>query len=141
MVGILSIGFLSCQEKKEKDSEQGNVPEAVKMAFQEKYPGENDPDWKQDENGYWESNFKKDGEEYRADFNSDGSWIETESSIKEDKLPAAIRKQIEKNYADYEITEIERVENSQKGLFYDVEFKQDGKNKDVEFKEDGTVIN
>jgi len=135
---FLTIGVVSCQEK--KDVEKTNVPESVQMAFEKKYPGENDPDWKQDEHGYWESHFKMDGEKYRADFNSDGSWVETENSIKNDELPEAIKKQIETNYSDYEITEVEHVHSSEKGIFYDVEFKQKGKNMDVEFREDGTVI-
>ena len=29
----------------------GQVPEAVKTAFKNKYPNENDPDWKKDKNG------------------------------------------------------------------------------------------
>jgi hypothetical protein len=139
LAGCLCVGLLSCQEKKEDKKEK--VPEAVQMAFQKKYPGEDDPDWKQDDHGYWESHFKKDGEKYRADFNADGSWIETENDIKKEELPEAIKKVIEEKYSDYEITEIEHVTNAKKGEFYDVEFKQKGKNLDVEFKKDGTIIN
>ncbi|APG59562.1 PepSY-like domain-containing protein [Christiangramia salexigens] len=139
IVGCLSVGLLSCQEKKE-DNNTG-VPEAVQSAFIKKYPGETDPDWEQDDHGYWESHFKIDGEKYRADFNADGSWVETENDIKKENLPDAIKKKIEEEYSDYEITEVERVESAKKGIFFDVEFKQEGKNMDVEFREDGSVIN
>ena len=139
---ILSVGLISCQEKKDGENvTKSEVPEAVQKAFQEKYPEENNPDWKKDEHGNWESHFKKDGEKYRADFNKDGSWIETENDIKNEDLPEAIKKVIQEKYADYEVTEIEHVENSEKGEFYDVEFKQKGKNLDVMFKTDGTIIN
>ncbi len=138
ILSFLSIGAVSCQEK---DAGQKQVPEAVKITFQNKYPGETDPDWKQDDHGYWESHFKKDGEKYRADFNTDGSWIETENSIKDSELPEAIKKVIAEKYSDREITEVEHVDNAKKGVFYDVEFKQKGKNMDVEFREDGTIIN
>ncbi|WP_041250051.1 PepSY-like domain-containing protein [Christiangramia forsetii] len=142
IAGCLTVGMLSCQEKKdEKDSNKSEVPEAVAMAFQKKYPGENDPDWEQDEHGYWESHFKQDGEKYRADFNTDGSWVETENDIKTENLPEAIKKVIKEKYSDYEITEVEHVISAKKGEFYDVEFKQKGKNKDVEFREDGTELN
>lgn len=138
---LLSIGMVSCQEKKNEKVEESGVPEAVQMSFQKKYPGETDPDWKQDDHGYWESHFKIDGEKYRADFNADGSWIETENSIKDSELPEPIKKVIAEKYADREITEVEHVDNAKKGVFYDVEFKEKGKNMDVEFKEDGTIIN
>jgi len=120
---------------------KAQAPDAVKKTFQAKYPGENDPDWHQDDHGYYEANFKIDGIKYRADFNEDGSWVETETSIDEDDLPKAILKVIEEKYADEDITEVEKVDSASKGLFYDVEFKQKGKNMDVEFKADGTIIN
>ena len=137
IAGCLTVGLLSCQEKKDKKED---APEAVKMAFQKKYPGENDPDWEQDEHGYWESHFKQDGEKYRADFNADGSWVETENDIKRKNLPNAIKKVIEEQFSDYEITEVEHVQSAKKGEFYDVEFKQKGKNKDVMFRENGNII-
>lgn len=140
LAGFLTVGLLSCQEKKDDKKGKNEVPKAVEMAFQKKYPGENDPDWKQDDHGYWESHFKKNGEKYRADFNADGTWVETENDIKKKNLPKAIKKAIKKNYSDYEITEVEHVMNAEKGEFYDVEFKRKGKNKDVMFKKDGSEI-
>ena len=136
---FLSAGILSCQEKSKKN-DKSEVPEAVRTAFQKKYPGEDDPDWKQDDHGYWESHFKIDGEKYRADYNADGSWVETENDIKTDNLPAKIKKVIEARYSEYEITEVEHVTSAKYGEFYDVEFKQKGKNKDVMFRKDGTEV-
>jgi uncharacterized protein YxeA len=130
MAGIL----VNCQEKK------AEVPLAVKESFKVKYPNENDPDFEQDAHDYWEAHFKKDGEKYRADFNADGSWIETENSIKKKNLPEAIKKAIKKEYADEEITEVEHVMSASKGEFYDVEFKRKGKNKDVEYRVNGTKV-
>ncbi|MGA8852871.1 MAG: PepSY-like domain-containing protein [Christiangramia sp.] len=139
VAGLLTVGLVSCQEKK-NDNKKGEVPEAVRSAFQKKYPGENDPDWEEDDHGYWESHFKQDGEKYRADFNADGSWVETENSIKKENLPEAIKRKIEEEYSDREITEVEHVDNAKEGEFYDVEFKQKGKNMDIEFREDGTIL-
>lgn len=140
LAAILTVGLLSCQEKKDINKDKNEVPEAVQKTFQNKYPGEDDPDWKMDDHGNWESHFKIDGEKYRADFNADGSWIETENSIKKDNLPDAIKKKIEEEYSDREITEVEHVKSAIEGEFYDVEFKQKGKNMDVEFREDGSII-
>ena len=135
IVFILSLLFFGCAMA------QKETPQAVQDAFEKKYPGENDPDWHKDSNGNFESHFKQDGESYRADFNPDGQWIETERSIKKDDLPKAVKNTIDKNYKELEITEIEEVYHHKKGKFYDVEFKQKGKNKDVEVDEKGRIIN
>lgn len=138
---VFLMGF-ACQDKSEtKKQKKDDVPEAVRNNFKSKYPGENDPDWKKDSNGNFESNFKMDGVSYRADFKPDGNWIETETSIDKNELPDVIQSKIASDYSDYSITEIEKVEHHSKGTFYDVEFKQKGKNKDVEFDISGNVIN
>lgn len=133
---LINLVVLSC-----KQNANAQTPDAVKETFQKKYPGEDDPDWHKDDHGNYESHFKIDGIKYRADFNPDGSWIETETSIDEDELPKAIREAIKRDYDDSEITEVEKVDHHSKGLFYDVEFKQKGKNKDVMYKASGEVIN
>lgn len=131
---IISMS-VSCQ-----DSKKLKVPQSVEANFMSKYPGENDPDWALDSNGFWEAHFKVDGEKYRADFQSNGLWLETENSIKDSELPEAIKEAIKRDYNDEIITEVERVQHHSKGLFYDVEFKKQGKNMDVEYRENGTVL-
>lgn len=133
---MLFILAFSCQ-----NIVKGQAPKAVQQAFEIKYPGENDPDWEIDSNGNYEAHFKKNDEKYRADFSPNGKWIETESSIKKNELPKAIRDIIKNNYGDEDISEIEFVQSATKGEFYDVEFKEKGKNKDVEFRANGEIIN
>jgi len=120
---------------------KGQAPEAVKSNFKKMYPNENDPDWHLDKNGNYEAHFKKGGEKYRADYLPDGTWYETESNIKKKHLPEAVQERIEKDFDDYKIYEIERVEHHAKGLFFDVEFKIDGEKKDIEFNAFGEIIN
>ncbi|MEB8328742.1 PepSY-like domain-containing protein [Flavobacteriaceae bacterium KMM 6897] len=131
----LGLMMISCQSKA-----QDQVPKEVKTAFQQKYPGENDPDWKKDKNENYESHFKIEGKHYRADFSPNGDWIETERSIDRDDLPEKVQERIKAEYGDFEIVEIEEVEHHSKGIFYDVEFKRNGEKKDVEFKADGQVL-
>ncbi|MDP5100021.1 MAG: PepSY-like domain-containing protein [Nonlabens sp.] len=136
LLATFGITISSCQTFKNSDA-----PEVVKQAFKAKYPKENKPDFAQDAHGYWEAHFKKNGEKYRADFNADGSWIETENSIKYKSLPKAVRYAIEKEFGNDEITEVEHVMSNAKGEFYDVEFKRKGKNYDVEYRKDGSKVN
>lgn len=121
--------------------QQNDDPEAVKTSFQQKYPGENDPDWHTDDNGNFESSFKKDGKSYRADFTPEGKWVETERSVDLEDLPKAVKQRIESDFEGEDITEIEEVQHADKGLFYDVEFKRPGKNLDVEISPEGKVLN
>ena len=117
------------------------VPEEVEIAFEKKYPGEKHSKWEIDRNGNFESHFKKDGKEYRADFTPQGEWIETERSIKKKELPELVLEKIKSDYGDYKIVELEETRHHSKGLFYDVELKKDGKKRDVEFKVSGEIIN
>jgi hypothetical protein len=132
---LFTIALASCQNKSNNE-----VPQVVLDSFELKYPGENDPDFEQDVHGYWEAHFKKDGEKYRADFHADGSWRETENSIKDKEIPEAIQKAIQREFPDMKITEAEHVISAAKGEFYDIEFKQKGKNKDVEYRKDGSKV-
>ena len=133
-ISLLLIVF-SCNK-----NANSQAPTAVKKAFQKKYPGENDPDWHKDAHGNFESHFKIDCVKYRADFNPNGMWIETETSIKKKDLQKAIQKRIKIEF-NGKIAEIEKVDHHSKGIFYDVEFKQKGKNKDIEFKANRDIIN
>ncbi len=119
----------------------GEVPTSVKEAFAEKYPNENNPDWNFDKNGNFEAKFKEKGVHYRADFTPQGKWIETETNIKKQDLPKAIKKVLKEKYDGVKISEIEKVESSKKGVFYDVEFKIYGTKRDVEFNASGQIIN
>ncbi len=139
---LILIIVMSCNQKAESQNpKKGYAPEAVKITFQNKYPEENDPDWHIDSNGNYESRFRINGVRHRADFSPDGKWIETEVSIKKKELPKAIRDALKKDFDHEKITEIERVESAEKGLFFDVEFKRKGKNKDVEFNTKGEILN
>jgi len=119
----------------------GGVPDAVKEAFAKKYPGENDPDWHIDKNGNYEAHFKKKGVHYRADFTPQGAWVETETNIKKKDLPEAVQKVMKEKYDGFKLSEIEKVESSTKGTFYDVEFKVNGTKQDVEFNASGQILN
>ena len=133
---IIALVIFSCQ-----NTITAQVPDAVQTAFENKYPGETDPDWHTDSNNNWEAHFKQKGEKYRADFSPNGQWIETESSIKSSELPKAIKTVIKEKYGSEDISEIEFVTSASKGTFYDVEFKQKGKNMDIEFRVNGDIIN
>ena len=113
------------------------VPPEVESAFSVKYPDAGEKKWQIDENGYWEAGFQLGELEYRADFTTDGAWVETEQSIKLEELPDAVQRAVKRDFGEDEIAEIESVDHPTKGDFFDVEFKRDGKNFDAEYNAAG----
>lgn len=109
------------------------VSEEAEKAFAKKYPDIPVEDWEIDRNGFWEAKFQVDGKEHRADFTEEGLWIETERSIEYDDLPDKVKRAIKIEFGDDEISEIELVDHSSKGRFYDVEFSRPGENQDIEY--------
>ncbi len=112
------------------------VPSAVENSFAKKYPDVSEVEWEQDSHDYWEGKFTVDKIHYRADFEEDGTWIETENSIDFQDLPRTIRNAIVAKFPDEEISELESVDNAARGKFYDVEFLRNGEKYDVEFRQD-----
>ena len=132
--------FLVACEEPAAQSITDDTPEAVKVAFQKQYPGEDDPDWHLDDRGNYEAHFKQDGEKWRADYRPDGTWVETEATIKFKDLPTLVQNAIESEYDEDDITEIELVKHPTKGVFYDVEFKYGGQKWDTEYDAGGQII-
>ncbi|MDC0289580.1 hypothetical protein OAK86_03585, partial [Akkermansiaceae bacterium] len=54
----------------------GGTPN-VEKTFKEKYPDIEAPRWKAESNGLWEAHFEINGIKYRADFTTEGNWVET----------------------------------------------------------------
>ena len=134
---LLYLFFLSACAP--SNSNKGKFDEAINT-FQAQYPTAQDADWEVDDKGNLEVQFKLDGEKYRADFESNGNWIETEKSVKWSELPFTVQDQIKAEYDKDDITEIEWVDHKTKGKFYDVEFKQKGKNMDIMYTLKGRKI-
>lgn len=130
-------------EEKLETAEQEALTErnssGAEDALWAKYPDIQNLSWNTDDHGNQEAEFEMDGEKYRADFDQQGQWIETENSIDYEDLPDAVKEAISE-YDKDDIAEIEQVDNREKGQFYDVEFKQKGKNKDIEIRADGTIV-
>ena len=114
---------------------------AAEETLAAKYPGAADVHWDRDRNDSHEAHFELNGTKYRADFTEAGVWIETEESLEYEDLPAAVREAFEAEYDEDDVVELERTDNAEKGLFYDVEVDPKGEKKfDIEYRADGTKL-
>lgn len=116
------------------------VPDVVEEAFRAKFGDQISPKWEIDSNGFWEADFESEGDAARADFTVQGKWVETERSVKFDELPDAVQQAVRAEFGDRELAELEAVDSSAKGKFFDIEFKESGPNEDVEYNENGEKL-
>ncbi len=117
----------------------GSTPN-VEKTFKEKYPDVEAPRWKAESNGLWEAHFEIDGIKYRADFTTEGDWVETEHNLTFSQLPPEVRSAIELKFDPNDIRDIEGVESPTHGTFFDVEFQQGSEDVDVMFDPSGKIL-
>jgi hypothetical protein len=121
------IGF----GQKIKDAE---LPAAVKTSFQNKYPGIS-AKWEKEEGNY-EANFKKEGNQMSATFQPNGTFLEFEVSIKESALPAAAQSYIQANYKGKSVKETAKITSATGTITYEAEIE----GRDLIFGSDGKFL-
>ena len=139
---LFLLGFLLCFACTDGElSAQGKTPDVVSASMNQKYPNAKKVKWNRDRNNSYEAHFQLDGVKLRADFNPDGSWIETEQSLDWGDLPDAVQDAIKEEYKKDDIVELELTDSATKGKFYDVELDPKGKKKfDIEYRADGSKL-
>jgi uncharacterized membrane protein YkoI len=134
-----------------------DVPQATRTSFETKYPNASNVRWSRykpdadrstltasdwnyglDSNDY-EVMFTWDGDDYYAWYD-EGNWIRATSPVKDhSKLPANINAAIRKDYAGYEITEVDK-EHDKDRTTYEVELKKGDDKIKVHYDENGKEI-
>ena len=112
----------------------------VKKSFQEKFPASKNVIWGKENATEYEADFTFKGNKISANFNTDGTWIETEQQITVAALPKAVAAAIQKKYAGWKITEADKTETAKNGLIYEADIKSGTQKKEVAYKEDGTPV-
>ncbi len=86
------------------------VPPIVRQACEAKFPRVRRVEWKLKSDHNYEAEFKRNGVEVAAKFDSTGKWLETETTIARRKLPTDVRATISKQFGGYKIIETQTVE-------------------------------
>lgn len=115
-------------------------PEAVKKAFEKKFPAVTKVKWGKENSKTWEAEFNMNSTKVSANFSSDGTWEETESEIPTAQLPSAVTASIEKNYPKWKISGAAKIETSTNGVHYEADLISGKKKKEVVYKEDGSAV-
>lgn len=114
------------------------VPEAVENAFKAKFPNAEDVEWELENDNLWEVEFEMNDIEYEATFSADGTWLETETEVEEENLPATVKAALDAKYADYDLEEIEQVETPT-GSFYEMEIDADDEEFEISIDASGQI--
>jgi len=136
MLIIALVSFLGlnacCQSEKE-------VPAAVKTAFAEKFPDAKKIKWGMENKTEWEAEFKLNGKEYSANYNVDGTWMETEYEINQNEIPANVKATLGAEFIGYTIGESE-ISETAAGKVYEFELRKGKERKEVAVGIDGKVV-
>lgn len=115
------------------------VPASVKQAFAKKFPAATDAKYEMEKKNY-EITFKDKGVGMSANFNPTGKWLETETAIMESDLPEEVSTAIAKDFAGFKISEVAKIETSDKPLIYEMDLKKDKEGYEAQFSPKGDVL-
>jgi len=132
---IFSFATIGCSQKiTEKD-----IPAPVKNAFNNKFPGATDIKWEKETKKELEANFKMNNADVSANFNLDGTWVETETTIPVTELPGAVTNAVNTKYPGAVYGRTEKIEKPGAKILYEVNITVNGKKKELELNPDGSM--
>jgi len=131
-VAFAAISFTACAQK-------SNVPENVNKAFTQKFPDAKSIKWDKENETEWEAEFKLNGEEYSANYSTDGVWKETEHEIEKSAIPANVKQTLDTEFAGYKIEEAE-ISETAKGKVYEFALEKGKTEMEVAISPDGQVV-
>lgn len=116
------------------------VPDPVQKAFDKKFPAATHVRWGKENSREYEASFKINGTRASANFSDTGKWLETETEIPITQLPEVVAIAVNKQFVQFKITGVYKIENVKGETHYEAELKSKGRKKEVLINEDGTVI-
>ncbi len=132
VIAILFTTFSACGQK-------STVPGNVKAAFLQKFPTVKKVSWDKENDTEWEAEFKMNGQEYSANFSSEGVWMETEYEINKKDIPTAVKQTLDSEFNGYDIEEAEISETTQ-GKVYEFALEKSDTDMEVAISPEGNVM-
>lgn len=127
------ISFTACGQNAK------DVPVKVKTGFDQKFPGAQKVKWGKENASEWEAEFTINGKAYSANYNLDGTWLETEYSVAMSEVPAAVTKTLAKEAPGYKLIGSD-ISETIKGKVYEFDIKIGNVKKEVAINADGTLV-
>jgi hypothetical protein len=115
------VANLNAQKKSKAKSKPVPVavPEQVKAAFEQKFPGVT-AQWKETALGNFIAKFDQDSTQNEVSFDNAGNWTKTKTWLTAEKLPETVLAAIKTNYPNAVVGEVKKVVIGEKAPFYDI---------------------
>jgi Putative beta-lactamase-inhibitor-like, PepSY-like len=136
LITVLSVGILStsCAQGKK------TAPAAVQTAFKAKFPTVQKAKWEMEHEGEWEAEFKSGGKGMSANYKADGTWLETETELKQADLPQAVKDAVAAQFAGSEVEKVNLVEAPGQPTGYEVELEKGETTVEALFSAEGALL-
>jgi Putative beta-lactamase-inhibitor-like, PepSY-like len=115
-------------------------PAAVKATLAQKFPGATKISWDKEGMKKWEAEFVFEGSMVKADFEKNGTWLQTENKIAISDLPKSVTDAIHRDYPKWTVVAACTAQSSKHGSVYGADLKKGGMKKEVEYRENGAVV-
>ena len=131
---LLGIMFMSYS------SFSGNPPASVQKAFNTQFAKASNVKWGKENASEYEAEFMLNGVKMSANFSVDGSWLETETELATNQIPAVVTTYIVKTYPGWEIVGVSRIETSEKAILYEADLKSGKQKKEITLTSEGAPV-
>lgn len=118
---------------------QENVPATAIQTFNQKYPNAESVEWDSEKNGY-EVEFTVAGQKMETSFDLTGAWLETESDIEIEALPAAVKEGISTQFFGQKIDDVEQLSTPQWAVAYKIKLEVDDEDIKAYFDVNGSLL-
>ena len=133
---LCGLVFAGC----DKDEDGIRVDPGIEKAFQTRYPSANRVEWEK-KAGYYVAEFWNNNAETEAWFSGDAVWHMTETDVRYDDLPLAVRDGfMASDYADWRIDDIDMLECAGVETVYIIEVEQGNREYDLYFSTEGVLV-
>ena len=119
---------------------QKSVPQTVKNTFMQKFPNAQKVTWEKENATEYEAGFVLNGVKMSSNINTEGKWMETETTIKISELPENIKSAIVAKYPTAKIVGASKIETAKDGIQYEADIKNGLKKLEVLFSENGKFV-
>lgn len=128
---LLAFSFSACSQTK--------VPEAVKTAFNKKFPTVKKVDWGKEGKTEWEAEFELNEKDMSANFDPQGNWKETETDLEKDDVPSVVMNVLNAKFPGYKVKDAAFTETP-KFSAYEIVIKKGESKKEVIMDKTGKIL-
>lgn len=136
---IFTLLFLGSFAMNAQDLTKDAVPNEVMTAFESEYSNASDVEWEKTMD-YFNVEFDLNRIDHEVWYTAAGEMVKLEKEVKKSDLPAAIKTELENEYAGFRVEDAE-LQKEDGVTTYRVELENGNQEKNVTFNDSGKVLN